>query len=306
MFCIMPVSEAQERRPFHLQHDFTNDFWVNDSVLNKKRRNLVRGTVLGSYALTGLYLGTVWYGNEELSSFHFFDDSHEWKQMDKVGHSFGGYQNSRLLIDLYRWSGMPRKKAIWMGGLVGFTAMSGIEVFDAFGESWGFSWSDVGANFIGSSLAVGNQLLWNENRLQMKVSYLPSPYTRSGDPNHERLFGTTFPEWLLKDYNGQALWLSVRVHSFLPEGRFKEIYPRWLNLAVGYGAEGLEGGYDDPNGAWRTREYRQFYLSLDIDVANIKTRNGFLHTLFSVVNIVRIPLPTLRFDRNGVGFDVFR
>ncbi|MEM7374629.1 MAG: DUF2279 domain-containing protein [Bacteroidota bacterium] len=297
------LSTAQSSLPrFHVQRDFkaNQSFFLNDTLPNKKRSRWIAGMAGGGYGLAALYMGTAWYGQEELSSFHFFDDSHEWKQIDKFGHLLGSYTGSRWMIDLFRWSGMPKRKAILIGSTSGFLAMSSIEVFDGFGENWGFSWSDVGANFLGASLAAVNQLAWNENRLQLKVSYHRSAYTGTDNPDFNRLFGNNFAEWVLKDYNGHNLWLSIRVHDFLPESAFKDRFPPWLNLAVGYGAEGLEGGYDDPMSNWRTREYRQLYLSLDIDPTHIKTRSGFLNALFRTVNLFRIPLPAIRFDRQGV------
>ena len=256
------------------------------------------GVALGGYGLAALYLGTNWYAGEELSPFHFFDDRGEWLQVDKFGHAMGAYQASRWMIGLYKWSGTPKKEALWIGGLSGFLALSSVEVLDGFGKKWGFSWSDIGANFVGSALAVGNQALWNEDRLQLKVAWQPSPYARVD--SLQDLFGSTWPEWLLKDYNGHSLWLSCRVHSFLPEGSVKRIWPRWLNIAVGYGAEGMIGGYgSDPPAAIAAREYRQYYLGLDLDLAGIKTRSGLLHTLLNVASIIRIPAPALRWDRNG-------
>ncbi|MEO1413741.1 MAG: DUF2279 domain-containing protein [Bacteroidota bacterium] len=290
---------SQQRRAFHYQHDYSpsQSFFQNDTTLNLKRKRWVTGIALGGYSASALYLGTVWYAAEDLAAFRFFDDSHEWKQIDKMGHALGAYHASRWMIGLYKWSGVPKKKAILTGTAAGFLAMSSIEVFDGFGETWGFSWSDVGANALGASLAAANQILWNEDRLQLKVSYMRSAYATN--PDFYRLFGSNWAEWILKDYNGHTLWLSTRVHSFLPEGRFKDIYPRWLNLAVGYGAEGLEGGYEDREGDWRNREYRQYYLSFDIDLRNIKTRHAWLHSVFEVVSIFRISMPALRYDRNG-------
>ncbi|MEZ4686689.1 MAG: hypothetical protein R3B47_11660 [Bacteroidia bacterium] len=46
------------------------------------------------------YLGISWYHNSDLGPFHFFDDNSEWKQMDKVGHSLGGYTTTRYLVGL--------------------------------------------------------------------------------------------------------------------------------------------------------------------------------------------------------------
>ncbi len=256
---------------------------------------------MGSYAIGMAGLGSLWYSQEDLSSFHFFDDSHEWQQMDKFGHAYSGYQLTRGLIYLYRWSGQPKAKTLAWSGSLAWLMVGSVEVFDAFGESWGFSWSDVAANTTGVGLALLNYGLWHEDRLALKLSYYPSPYV--GIPDYEHLFGSSITEWWLKDYNGQTYWLSARVHSFLPEGSFKDHYPKWLNLAVGYGAEGLIGGYDDPTEAWRDREYRQLYLSLDLDLSQIETQSAFLRSLFTVVGLVRIPFPTLSWDpRNGTQF----
>lgn len=289
---------AQQIRPFHDTTAFQPAFFQHATAENLNRKRWVSGVAGGGYVLAGLYLGTVWYAQEDLSTFHFFDDSHEWKQIDKMGHTWGTYTASRWMIGLYKWSGMPKKKAIVLGSSAGFLAMSSVEVFDGFGETWGFSWSDVGANFLGAALSAGNQLLWNENRLQLKVSYFRSPYATI--PAYQDVFGRNFAEWLLKDYNGHTFWLSARVHSFLPESKFKEIYPRWLNVAVGYGAQNLEGGYQDPTIDWRSREYRQWYASFDIDIANIKTRSGWLNSGLEVVAMFRVPLPSVRWDREGV------
>ncbi|MEO0900127.1 MAG: DUF2279 domain-containing protein [Bacteroidota bacterium] len=303
---ILPKEMHGQRRTFHHQFPFqpSDHFIQNDTTPNIKRKRWVNGIALGGYSLSALYMGTVWYAQEDLSNFHFFDDSHEWKQIDKMGHMLGGYHSSRWMIGLYKWSGMPKRRAILQGATAGFLAMSSIELFDAFGETWGFSWSDVGANFVGASLAATNQFLWNEDRIQLKVSYRRSAYTEQEE--FYRLFGSNFAEWVLKDYNGHTFWLSTRVHSFLPEGKFKDKYPRWLNLAIGYGANGLEGGYDDPNGDWRTREYRQLYVSFDIDLRNIKTKNPWLHSALQLVSLFRIQLPAVRFDRNGTNMVWFQ
>lgn len=303
---VLPAQRIESKRPFHIQYEFRpqDGFYENAESLDLKRKRTSTRILGAGYLTTMTYLGLAWYAGEDLTGFHFFDDSHEWKQMDKVGHTLGGYQGSKLMISLLKWSGVEKKRAIIQGSLSGFLAMSSIELFDAFGETWGFSIADIGANALGAGLAAGNQAWWNEDRLQLKMSYIRSPYTQ--DPDFARLFGSSLPEWFLKDYNGQTYWLSVRVHSFLPESSFKDKYPPWLNVAVGYGAEGLEGGYHIPNGEWRTREYRQLYLSLDLDLSNIKTRSGLLKRILGVVNIIRIPLPALQFDKQGVQFLPFR
>ena len=103
----------------------------------------------------------------------------------------------------------------------------------------------------------------------------------------------------LKDYNGQTYWLSFNVHSFTKDS----FTPKWLNVAIGYGGEGMLYGNDAEaieNGIIQN-PFRQFYLSLDVDLTKITTKYHFLKTLFSVFNTIKIPAPTLQYDEyNGL------
>ena len=105
----------------------------------------------------------------------------------------------------------------------------------------------------------------------------------------------------LKDYNGQTYWLSANLHSFFKESNL----PPWLNLALGYGADGmLTGTSEDLNNFFPDQDrIRQFYLSFDVDFTRINTNSNLLKTVFSVLNVVKIPFPTLEFNsKNGVAF----
>ena len=49
--------------------------------------------------------------------------------------------------------------------------------------------------------------------------------------------------------------------------------------------------------------YRQFYLSVDLDLTKIKTNSKFLKTLFSTINFIKIPAPALEYNtKNGFKF----
>jgi hypothetical protein len=56
------------------------------------------------------------------------------------------------------------------------------------------------------------------------------------------VLGENFLQQTLKDYNGQTYWLSINVASFLSDDTR---FPKWLNVAVGYGADGLIGGTEN-------------------------------------------------------------
>jgi hypothetical protein len=86
-------------------------------------------------------------------------------------------------------------------------------------------------------------------------------------------------------------------------------FPKWLNLAFGYSAYGMIGGsynaflVQDNNGnVLKLDRQRRYYLSLDIDLTRIKTKSKFLKGLFSALNILKIPAPTLQFSNTGLRF----
>jgi len=79
----------------------------------------------------------------------------------------------------------------------------------------------------------------------------------------------------------------------------KSKIPKWLNLALGYGAEGLIGENDGKNLVIfpiKPEKYRQFYLSLDLDLTKIDAKSHFLKTIFSLLNTVKIPAPTIEYS----------
>jgi hypothetical protein len=155
---------------------------------------------------------------------------------------------------------------------------------DGFSKEWGFSTGDIIANASGTGLLIGQELLWQEQRLQLKYSF---HQTRFASQNPE-LLGENFIEQTLKDYNGQTYWISANIWSFKKDSKI----PKWLNLAVGYGAENMITGFKTEN----DNRFRQFYFSLDVDLTKIKTKSKFLKTVFSTINFIKIPAPTLSFS----------
>ncbi|RFS26287.1 DUF2279 domain-containing protein [Chitinophaga silvatica] len=287
-------STAQKKEPF---------FSIPDTV-SPGHIWILGGASLTLYGTSLAALNTAWYKGYPRSSFHFFNDMNEWLQMDKAGHIFTAYIISKYNRELWKWSGLSRKQQIWIGGFSGLGYQSVIEILDGFSSEWGFSWGDMGANAVGSALMVSQELIWNEQRIQLKFSAHPEKYD---DPllkeKAENLFGPSFWERTLKDYNGQTYWLSVNLHSFAPQSN----WPKWLNISAGYGAKGMLGGdnniWTDDHGITRNythiKRVRQFYLSPDIDFTKIKTRKKGVKVLFQLLNMVKVPAPALEFNSEG-------
>jgi uncharacterized protein YfiM (DUF2279 family) len=262
--------------------------------LNIPRKNTV---LIGqSVAMGGtlIALSQAWYKDYEKTDFHLYNDNIEWLQVDKVGHAFSAYQLSRASSEMYQWSGIDRKKSAVYGSLTGFGFLSMVEIFDGYSAEWGFSYGDVLANLSGSVFYAGQEFLWEEQRILLKFSFHTTPYAS----RRPQVLGENLQEQILKDYNGQTYWLSFNAHSFFKESKL----PKWLNLAIGYGAEGMVTGQDyQVNTIFlpEKHRFRQYYLSLDVDLTKINTQSHFLKTLFSIVNTIKIPAPTVEFNSKG-------
>lgn len=260
------------------------------SHVNKQRLVVLGSGFTVGYTAMLISLNKAWYKDQERTSFHFFNDNRQWKQMDKGGHFWGAFQQSRAGIDMLRWAGVPDKKAILYGGLTGIILQTPIEIFDGFQADYGASVGDAIANTVGSAAVVAQELAWREVRIMPKFSFQTTRYAAER-PN---VLGSSLPEQVLKDYNGQTYWLSVNVGSFLKK---ESRYPKWLSLAVGYGADGMV--YNDPelNRARGFDAHRQFYLSPDLNLMHFKGRSKVLNTTLYLLSIIKVPAPALEYNR---------
>lgn len=272
---------------------------------NKTRIYLAAGASILGYGAGLAEMSAAWYRRYPQTSFHFFNDANDWLQVDKAGHVYGAYTAGKISMELWRWAGLPRKQRIWIGGLSGAAFMTVIEVLDGFSSAWGFSAGDMAANLCGSGLLITQELAWNEQKVQLKFSFHKTGYDdvvlnkRAND-----LFGNRGWERMLKDYNAQTYWASVNLKSFFKKSNL----PAWLNVAVGYGADGMFGGseniartdgivYFDRSDIPRRR---QWYLSPDIDLTRIKTKNKLLKATFFLLNAIKIPAPSIGISNKGI------
>lgn len=293
-----------------------SSFFTPSDTFNQKRFNYALGISAVTYTGFSIGLYHTWYKQYPQGKFHFFDDYGEWNNMDKIGHVYTSYFQGVLCYRGARWTGLSDDKSIMVGAICGSLFQTTIEVMDGFSTEWGFSLSDMGANTAGIGLFALQQKYWKEQRISLKVSSYPKSYPdyyvigdqgtkMSLQDRADDLFGSSFPERFLKDYNAQVYWASVNVNSFLPENNN---WPDWLNVAVGYGADNMFGGFEnewESNGelfAVDTEEYprvHQFYLGLDLDLTKIKTENPFLKGVLSMFNIFKAPSPAIELNSRG-------
>ena len=264
------------------------------STINRKR---LRGVIAAEAALFagtmyGLY--QFWYRDYPQSAFHFYNDNNAWLQMDKIGHGITSYYVGMFGYEMLRWSGVPERQAVWYGGPLGFVYLLTVETLDGVSAGWGASPGDFFSNTAGAGLFIGQQLLWEEQRVTFKYSFHQTRYATY----RPDLFGKRFLENMVKDYNGQTLWASVNLKSFF---KCSQTLPEWLNVAVGYSGEGMTGAVTNET-EYNGREipeftrHRQYLLSLDVDLTKIETESDFLRNLFNVVGFVKFPFPALEYN----------
>jgi len=263
---------------------------------------LVAGGGGAAYLGSMVILNQYWYANYPKSSFHFFNDNKEWLQMDKCGHFFTSYYEGYYGYRMLKWAGVNDNKAILFGGTWGILFQTPIEVMDGFSSEWGFSWGDETANVLGTLFFIVQQKEFGTQRIQPKFSFWPSDYTQYRPDE----LGSGFPETLIKDYNAQTYWLSTSIDNYYPN----HYVPTYVNFALGYGADGMIGGYENPaevNGmpVPHFNRQRQFYLSFDLNLANIVTKNQGVNTALQALSFIKMPSPTLEWhEGKGLKFHV--
>ncbi len=266
---------------------------AQDSTQFKLKPLVIAGS--SAYLISLVALNQLWYADFERQPFQFFNDNAEWKQIDKLGHFYSAFHISQFSYKQLSKTHLSNKKSILWGALVSAIVLTPIEVFDGFSAEYGASVGDLVANTTGAMLFAGQQALWNEIRIHPKYSFNRTNYPQL----RPEILGSNLSEELLKDYNAQHYWLSIDL------SKFNKKLPKWLNLAVGYGATDMVYARDSENEINGFNAQRQFFIALDFDFNEYKSRSRLINTLFYVVNMVKLPAPTLEIKENKIKLHSF-
>lgn len=282
----------------HIYAQVSEPDYQTNPITQEINRTRLTYTILGA---SSVYVGSMgglyyaWYRDKPMSSFHLHNDARQWLQMDKGGHIVSSYYIGKLGYEALRFSGVDEKRSTWFGGFTGSVFLFTVEIFDGFSPEYGASISDFLANLLGSSIFISQQAAWHEQRILLKYSYHNTKYAAY----RPEVLGSNLAEKMIKDYNGISYWLSINPNSF----GWKQA-PKWLNIALGYSADGMTGALGNINNDKLGNPIpdfnrrRQFLLSLDIDLTRIKTRSSAINSVFELLGFIKIPFPTLEFDSN--------
>ena len=272
---------------------FSFNLFSQDTLRTKVDKNFYKFLAAEGVVLSGaiLYLKHEWYYDKKRVPFHFYNDFKGWNQVDKLGHFYVSYLESNVGYSILKKFNFSEKKALYFGGFQGLILETPIEFLDAYYQGWGFSVSDLVANTLGSVFFIMQQKIFNEQMIKPKLSFSKSIYASEANG----LLGKkSLISQFVYDYNGYTYWFSFSPKKIF---KFKKV-PKWLNLAIGYGANGMLGEFENKS-MYKGEEipsfkrYRQFYLSLDIDFSKIRTKSRFVNKIFDGLSYIKIPLPTL-------------
>ncbi|MBL7871639.1 MAG: hypothetical protein JNM78_08515 [Cyclobacteriaceae bacterium] len=82
-------------------------------------------------------------------------------------------------------------------------------------------------------------------------------------------------------------------------------FRKWLNLTFGFGANGMLYANDMSNINQNLSPYRQYFIGIDFDITTIKSKSKLLNALIYVVNMVKLPAPTLEISQGKIKGHLF-
>lgn len=250
----------------------------DSTFLGASRKTIVKYTI-PVYGAAVFYIQFQWWWKGNPHKFSIFWEG-VWNDyslgVDKVGHFYTSYAYFLSLYDMMQWAGYDRSTSLWTGiGVAAFHAVCS-EVADGF-SNYGFTPGDLLFNSMGLGYAVLQQEVPFLQNFNFKFSYWPSPNL----PRDQR--------WrITNDYDGHIYWLSMNVHDLLPESA-QSYWPRFLNLAVGYGGKNISHGLP-----LHTPMYRKFVIGLDYNLNVFQTADDTWNTVLGILNRFHYPAPALR------------
>ena len=248
----------------------------------------------GVGGIAGLH--QAWYKQEQSGKFHVFNDLHEWRGMDKLGHLTSCWWASQWIYETAGTLGLPEKQRMGSALIMPLLFMSGVEVMDGFSGGYGFSVPDMVANLSGAALFYFQQLYWGRQHFLLKASFHTDPLHRI----RPALLGHSWPETWLKNYNGQTLWLSFPLKPIFQDAGW---LPAWMCVSLGYGAGGMLGARDN---AWTSggldysfielKRHSRYFLSLDIDLLKLPIRAKAWRMFASTFRWLKLPFPAIGYS----------
>ncbi len=234
-----------------------------------------------------LYQQRAWWQGPR-APFRFENDWRYALNIDKFGHAYGAYVESKLFARIVSWIGLNDPASTFYGSAFGLAFQFYVEVEDGYHQEYGFSPGDAFADILGAAIPLVQQAVPRMENFNLKFSYFPS---RTYLDDLRRGRSRTF----LDDYQGQTFWVGVDPHFLLSES-LRSIVPSWLGVSFGAAVRNLDGlGGGE----------KSFYLTVDFNLSKITTDSDFLRALFTSLDYLHLPAPGIAIKGNRFEVGVF-
>lgn len=246
------------------------------------RAVVATSAVAGNVALL-VYFKQAWWSGVRADEFFFATDwDQEFRDQDKLGHAFGGYQLTRGGAELLRLACVSPRRAVLASAAYATLFQLQIEVWDGFFEQYGFSYPDLLMNAAGAAFSVMHELAPVSRAVTPTIWYRPTEawHRRGEHGGHPR--ATT-------DYSGQSYWLSVNVDTLLPDA-MSRAWPGILRLSLGHTIT----DWIDPATGAPVRARRRMLLSLDLDPTKLPGRHPAWVFVKRQLGHLHFPAPALQ------------
>ena len=301
-----PVNTMDDSSAFILQNEFmyadnpkytiTGNLPLKNTHIKPLNTAIVGATSIGIFVIQHeLQQNTIW---KRVGEFHITEDIQYALWIDKFGHFYGGYLIGYVFNEALLTCGFSNDLSTILGGILGLSYQTYVEVLDGMSVDWGFSPSDFYADIAGSAFYVAQKYVPFLQNFTPKFSYVNPQWLGEKDRNPHDSF--------IDNYSAQNFWMSINIRNIFG-GAIKQYIPDWMQVSVGYAAYSLcnpGSGLCDPNistpindNVWGNRK---IIIALDYDLVKLlpdgpPAWNWFKQTL----NYFKFPAPAIEFGFEG-------
>lgn len=288
-----PEPIIQEKLPFASEIPSTTQQKKSENKLEPPfsywRFSAVGGLASSSMGGSYIFLQNIWW-KEESKGFHLDDgfDLIYARNLDKLGHFYGGNLSADVFFHCLRWAGLSESKSDLYGGIYGTLVQVGIELKDGYAPAWGFSLWDVGAGSMGSFFPLLKRKVPFFANIDLKLSY----YYRK-----DKYWEDSKTQAWIEDYSNQTYWFSCKVNNMLPMS-LEPYWPDILAVAIGFSV--------DENTDYTGNGKLETYLALDYDVTKLfPTQDPFWNKVKHYLNYIKFPSPAMRIAPDRAWFGLY-
>jgi hypothetical protein len=259
-------------------------------------RRVAAGAVfVGANAALYSYFKRAWWSGTKAKHFFFHADwDEDFRDQDKFGHMFGGYQLTRLGEALLRGACASKAHALLWSAAYATAFQLQIEIYDGMYQKYGFSYADLIANTTGMAFAVAQQKYPTLRAIKPTMSYSRSAAMR----NAKNIPGELRPSL---DYSGQTYWFSTDVNALLPDAA-KPYWPSFLRVSAGHSIT----DWVNPKTGATMRAQRKLLLSIDLDIEKLPGDNPIWRTVKRNLSYAHLPSPALQLTPKFEGIKWYR